>query len=84
MTKVDLHELVKLPHGFAEKVLRSEGLWDEGAGKEEKDWIVEYTVTYTYDDSQIVSARTAGEAFKKIESQGDGLDNYTLLKVEEV
>lgn len=84
MTKVDLHELVKLPHGFAEKVLRSEGLWDEDVGKEEKDWLVEYTAAYTYDDSKIVSARTAEEAFKKVESQKDSLDNYKLLKVEEV
>lgn len=84
MTKVDLHELVKLPHGKAKAALVRAGLWDEGAGKEEKDWLVEYTVTYTYDDSQIVSARTAEEAFEKVESQKDSLDNYTLLKVEEV
>lgn len=84
MTKVDLHELVKLPHGKAKAALVRAGLWDEDAGKDERDWLVEYNVTYSYDDSQVVSARTSEEAFKKVESQKDISDEYTLIKVEEL
>lgn len=50
---LNVHELVKLPHGEALKVIKQAGLWDEDkAGNTETDiqWLV--TVDTTYEVTQ--------------------------------
>lgn len=84
MTKVDLHELVKLPHGKAKAVLVWAGLWDEDAGKEEKQYSVTLDVEYREFDTVTVtvSARSEDEAAEKAEA--GYLEDSDATKVEAV
>lgn len=89
MTKVDLHELVKLPHGKAKAALVRAGLWDEDVGKEEKKFKVTMDVEYKEYDTVTVTvmARSEDEAAKKAEQEymqdSDAIE-AEAIKVEEV
>ena len=56
---INLHELANTPGaGNAAMLLKMTGHWDEDAGKESKDWLVEVTGKNTYR----VKARSVEEA----------------------
>lgn len=69
--EVNLHELVKLPFGEAEKVLRKSGLWDDHAGQEPKTYKVKVSVTYitTETEEVKVEAYDKEEAMDKAEEE---------------
>ena len=63
--EINLHELVRLPHDAAEKVLRQAGCWDEFANGEELRSVrvrVTYEVRYEDTETVTVEARSREEA----------------------
>lgn len=75
--EVNLHELVKLPYGEAEKALRKAGKWDEDRGSELAEYKVQCLVHYRMCDVETVTVLAHDEddaierAYDKIYEDSD-------------
>lgn len=68
---MNLHELINLPHGEANKKIKEAGKWDESRGGEDGEvaWIVTVNVSYTESDTLRIKVFAKDEDHAKTQAE---------------